>query len=473
MANPPPYEEENNEFVIGDDEEANQFEPPAYEEDDIHNAPQPEEFGAFEPKGDEVEIDNPVSAVASAPAKNILILIIMTIAAGFFLYKYVFKEAEEVTAEKKKQQQIAEQPVENAQAPTRQDERPQVNIGVVDTPELPTMENVQPPPPLIVPEIPKEEVKLEVPPPAPTPPPVPEVLPEKELELPKKVEEAAIPIEEIPSADEVQAAGPSPEERKMARRKSSMLVMNGGGVPALADKLDPDAVGPSGVSPIKATKVQDLSLMILQGKMLDAVLETTINTDLPGSLRAVISRDVYAESGKTILIPRGSRLIGSYNSGVKAGQQRIIVTWGRVIRPDGVDIQIDSEGTDQLGRAGMTGIVDNKYLELFGNSLLVSAVTIGGSILLNSVQEAQTVSTSTSTGSAATGGGTTTTQTASPTDASVMQAAQNLSDTAKKLVEGQSTQPTIIVNQGARVKVFVNKDLIFPASVVKRVSSGN
>ncbi len=484
-----PPEKEHNVFIEEDDKFPDQ-----YQED---TSIEPQKLGEFdfdEPgfETDEVEVKNPLSAVASAPAKNILILGVLIIGAIFFLYKYVFVETPQEIEEKKLQQQVEAHPVEAATPPTKQEEKPQVNIGVVETPELPAMENIQPLPmptipedtqvnaQAVLPEITKQgEEKLQVPPPVlasiqPLAEPVlstevtkvvdPKMSPE-EVERRAAAEAAALAAAE-------EAAEAAQQAKLLARRKTGMLVMNGGGTPkdVLAGTSDPGAVGPSSAEKVTATKVEDLTLMILQGKMIDAVLETTINTDLPGSLRAVISRDIYAESGKNILIPRASRLIGTYNNTIESGQQRVIVTWGRVIRPDGVDIKIDSGGTDQLGRAGMTGIVDNKYFELFSNSLLVSALTIGGSIAIDKVQDSQTTTSSTTT---ETDGTTTSTSTGGTTDSAVLQATQNLTDTLGSVAKGYSTQPTIIVNQGARIKVFVNKDLIFPESVANKGASIN
>ena len=106
------------------------------------------------------------------------------------------------------------------------------------------------------------------------------------------------------------------------------------------------------------------------------MLETPINTDIPGMIRAIVNHDVYAESGRAILIPKGSRLVGTYNNFVIRGNKRVNIIWSRVIRPDGIDIMIRSGGADQLGRAGIEGDVDNKYAEIFASAFLVSAINI-------------------------------------------------------------------------------------------------
>jgi type IV secretion system protein VirB10 len=132
-----------------------------------------------------------------------------------------------------------------------------------------------------------------------------------------------------------------------------------------------------------------------------------------------------------------------------------------VIRPDGVDVQISSPATDQLGRSGVGGNVDNKYFETLSSSLLVTLMTIGGSAALDSVRKAQTTSTSNTTDNQ---GNVTTTQTGETTDLAVLEGVENLSDISKKLAGSLiSAKPTITIDQGTRVKVFVNKDIIFPS----------
>ncbi|RWG97542.1 TrbI/VirB10 family protein, partial [Mesorhizobium sp.] len=80
-----------------------------------------------------------------------------------------------------------------------------------------------------------------------------------------------------------------------------------------------------------------------------------INTDLPGMVRAVAREDVYSLDGRRILIPKGSRLTGEYRSGIARGQKRVFIVWNRVIRSDGVSVDIASPGADRLGRGGLAG----------------------------------------------------------------------------------------------------------------------
>jgi len=129
--------------------------------------------------------------------------------------------------------------------------------------------------------------------------------------------------------------------------------------------------------PARATRIESPRTVVPQGTLIQGVLETAIQSDLPGMIRAQVSQDVPSLTGVTV-IPRGSRLIGRYQSGLARGQSRVLVVWTRCIRPDGVSIELGSPGTDSLGRAGVTGEVDTHFGEIFGAALLLS--TLDGAI---------------------------------------------------------------------------------------------
>jgi len=212
----------------------------------------------------------------------------------------------------------------------------------------------------------------------------------------------------------------------------------------------------TGASNVTMKEIGDPYSMIFQGKMINAVLETAINTDLPGLLRAVVSRDVYAEAGKRILIPKGSRLIGNYNSEISVGQARIYMTWERIITPDGFDMDVSSPATDVLGRAGLSGMVDTKYMEIFSNAILLSAVTVGFAAATEAItgSEGDVDQGETGSGDATTSG--------SVTDIATIEAVTNFGDTANNVVEGLiDVDPTVTVDQGTKLNIFVNRDMVF------------
>jgi type IV secretion system protein VirB10 len=133
-------------------------------------------------------------------------------------------------------------------------------------------------------------------------------------------------------------------------------------------------VGGESAESVSATAMENPSTTISQGTLIPAVLETAIDTDLPGYVRAVVSSDIKAFDGQTVLIPRSSRLIGQYKSGLQAGQQRAYVIWTRLIRPDGASIALGSPAVDFSGRSGLTGKVDSHFLKRFGSAMLLSVV---------------------------------------------------------------------------------------------------
>ena len=110
------------------------------------------------------------------------------------------------------------------------------------------------------------------------------------------------------------------------------------------------------------------------GTMIPAVLETAINTDVPGYVRAVVSQDVRSYDGSRVLLPRSSRLVGQYQSGLQAGQRRAYVIWTQAIRPDGVTVALASPATGFDGTAGLNGEVDSHFFSRFGSAMLLSVI---------------------------------------------------------------------------------------------------
>lgn len=188
----------------------------------------------------------------------------------------------------------------------------------------------------------------------------------------------------------------------------------------------------------RATQMRDLGRIIPQGSVIPATLETAINSDLPGAVRAVVSRDVRSFDGSRVLIPRGSRLVGQYKSAAAVGQTRAFVVWSRIITPTGVTIDVGSPATDQLGRGGLDGDVDTHFIRRFGSSILLTVVGAGGQALANS----------------ATSGNSTTLVLGSS-------GGQGSNPAAIALQKQIDMPDTIRVPQGAPVQVSVARDLDF------------
>jgi len=171
----------------------------------------------------------------------------------------------------------------------------------------------------------------------------------------------------------------------------------GGGAAAKADGAGDFAsrIGGVGGGPAQARADIDPQTTVTQGTMIPAVLETAINTDVPGYVRAVVSQDVRSFDGTRVLVPRSSRLIGQYQSGLQAGQRRAYVIWTRLIRPDGVSVALASPATAFDGSGGLPGKVDTHFFQRFGSAILMSVIggltaasTAGTSIILGGGQTA-------------------------------------------------------------------------------------
>lgn len=152
--------------------------------------------------------------------------------------------------------------------------------------------------------------------------------------------------------------------------------INGGGLNS-AGGNEGASYATTGDDTARATLIRNRGSIMPQGAILAAVLETPLNSDRPGLARAVISQDGRSFDGGRVLIPRGSRLIGEFKADTSPGLHRILVTWTRLIRPDGVAIRIGSPGADSMGGAGVPGRVNSHFAERFAGAVLQSALAIG------------------------------------------------------------------------------------------------
>jgi type IV secretory pathway VirB10-like protein len=278
-------------------------------------------------------------------------------------------------------------------------------------------------------------------------------------------------IKEEITAKQKQEVLQQEQEDMIDPRYSPIVVFTGGdkSSPSNSVGLERNIISLNGdeIKKIKETKneievemIKDRSRTIAQGKMLTAILETAINTEFPGAVRGIITRDVYGESGKEVLIPRGSRLYGGYSSEVKRGQARVLISWSRLLRPDGVSISIGLTAADQFGRAGIPGEIDNRYTSMVANSLLTSVLAVAGTAAAQRVISGGS-NTQTSTTVNANQGTTTTLGNAGN---------QALYDVTKTIVDIVSTilkntidlNPVIRIPQGTRMTVIVNSDIVIP-----------
>lgn len=112
------------------------------------------------------------------------------------------------------------------------------------------------------------------------------------------------------------------------------------------------------------------------GFVIPAIMLSGINSNLPGQVMAQVSQPVYdTATGRFLLIPQGTRLIGTYSSDVGYGQERVLMAWQRLIFPDGRALDIQSmPGSDSAGYAGFSDKIDNHYVRTFSSAFLLSGV---------------------------------------------------------------------------------------------------
>ena len=177
---------------------------------------------------------------------------------------------------------------------------------------------------------------------------------------------------------------------------------------------------------------------VMAGSIIAASLITGVNSDLPGLVLAQVTENVYdTVTGRTLLIPQGARLIGTYDSVVAFGQSRALLVWQRIVMPDGSSIQIDNlPATDAAGYAGLEDEVDYHTWQLLKGVALSTLFGVGTELTLGSGDSDLVRALRLST------------------QQSVNQAGQRI--TEKNL----NIQPTITVRPGWPLRVIVHKDLV-------------
>lgn len=182
---------------------------------------------------------------------------------------------------------------------------------------------------------------------------------------------------------------------------------------------------------------------LMAGTVIPAALLTGLNSDLPGQVIATVTEHVYDSlTGRLLLIPQGSRLLGQYDSQVAYGQRRVLLVWTRLIRPDGSSIVLDRlQAVDAGGQAGLEDAVDNHWGRFVGGSVLSTLLALGGQLAApeeDSDEGTVIVSTRDSVQETITGAGQQVTR-------------RNL-----------NLQPTLTVRAGFPVHVVVARDLVLP-----------
>lgn len=251
-------------------------------------------------------------------------------------------------------------------------------------------------------------------------------------------------------------------QQLLAQRRASMKAARG------------TAIQPSGRILAKAKKKQDedwgeprivsswpvdMSRMILKDKAIPAVLVHSLDSrfsDVPAT--AIVERHIYSESGRNIIIPAGSRLIGRMSSSDGDGTvAKVNISWERLIRPDGGAFKFSATSGDAQGRGGVAAYLDNELMKKYGQPVMVSAVR---SMITYLIQTDGTTTTNADSGTVAQSGRE---QAAADARQTFMTDMQQVFDDI--LTEATGVPPVLFVPSGTRLTVFANEDLWLRAPV--------
>ncbi len=178
---------------------------------------------------------------------------------------------------------------------------------------------------------------------------------------------------------------------------------------------------------------------ILQaGAVIAAALITGIHSDLPGQITAQVTENIYdSPTGRILLVPQGTRVIGQYNNSVQFGQSRVLLVWNRLIFPNGRSIVLERQpGADAEGYAGLQDGVDYHWWELAKAAGLSTLLSIGAELATND-------------------------------DDRLIQAIRNggqdtINDAGQQIVRRQlNIAPTLTIRPGFPVRIIVTRDLVF------------
>ena len=196
----------------------------------------------------------------------------------------------------------------------------------------------------------------------------------------------------------------------------------------------------------------DPNLFLPKGTYIGCSLDTRLVSTIKGGISCTVSENIYSANGITLLIEKGSRINGFFNSGqMNDGMDRIFVVWQEIRTPNNIIIPVSSGASDELGGSGIVGYVDHHWLERFGAAILLSVIDDATNVALNG-----------GTGSRNTNN----------TDYT-----ENTRDTTREMANTAlekfiNIQPTLYKNQGDIVGVYVNRDIDFSKVYKLRVQKG-
>jgi type IV secretion system protein VirB10 len=238
----------------------------------------------------------------------------------------------------------------------------------------------------------------------------------------------------------------------IARAITNMAPRTTLAMPAEAPPLDPNAVqnmqdrklafvnGPVDRRTVSPDRIANPAspYVVQAGTIIPAALLTGIQSDLPGQVTAQVTEHVFdTPTGKFLLIPQGSRLIGQYDSQVSFGQKRVLLVWNHITLPDGKSIVLErQQGADARGSSGLEDEVDYHWWDLIKAAALSTLLSVGAE--LGSNQDESGLVRALRRGSQ-----------------------DSINNTGQQLVRRQlNIQPTLTIRQGFPVRVIVNRDLV-------------
>ncbi|WP_428561439.1 MAG: TrbI/VirB10 family protein [Solidesulfovibrio sp. DCME] len=204
---------------------------------------------------------------------------------------------------------------------------------------------------------------------------------------------------------------------------------------------------------LPGTRTPGQPFEVKTGTVIPGVMITGINSDLPGSIIAQVSQNVFdTATGRYLIIPQGAKLFGVYDSRVIYGQSRVLVAWNRIIFPDGSAITLGAmPGADMSGYAGFNDEVNNHYLRVFGSAVLMSLISGSNAFAMDSLN----VKGNTSSG------------VPSMQDEMASALASQLGQTTTKLLEKNlNIKPTLEIRPGYQFNIIVTKDMVMKAPYV-------
>ena len=195
----------------------------------------------------------------------------------------------------------------------------------------------------------------------------------------------------------------------------------------------------------------DLTYVLNRGTGIPCVTTTKIVTTHPGLTRCQVTRDVYSANGKTLLVERGSTIIGEQTSALTHGQARVFVLWNTLETPEGIRVALDSPGGDSLGASGHPAKVNYHFWQRFGGAIMISMIGDIGNAFSN--------------GQNRTSGNNNHISYENTSDAAQEMATEALKNSI-------NIPPIGYVNQGTEIMVFVARDVDF-SGVYENVTVSN